>query len=248
VRITPLRGVIERRLLVNYRLDPDVAKDVLPAPLQARLIGGYAVAVIALAHLGRLRPAGLPAAAGLSRESAMHGIAVEWESPRSLHTGVFVVHRDSVGVGTGRLVRGGPRFSVDERIDGLRVAYTSRDRIVHVDVDVSLAPGLAGSALFRDVRAAARFLELDGAGGAAWGPALRGLKASAGDGCVSPARVRMATSSIFADTSVFPPGSMHLDSALLLRDIAVAPAPAPAPATPPADRVRGARRAAPNLA
>ena len=142
--------------------------------------------------------------------------------------------------------RRAPRFTVDERTDGLRVAYTSQDRTVHVDVDVSLAPGLAGSALFRDVRAAARFLELDGAGGTAWGPALRGLKPSAGDGCVSPARVHLATSSIFADTSVFPRGSMHLDSALLLRDIALAPAPAPAIAS--ADRLRGARRAAPNLA
>ena len=240
MKITPAHGVIERRLLVNYRLDPDVAKKLLPAPLQPRLVGGYAVAGIALAHLGRLRPAGLPAVAGLSRETAMHGIAVEWERSPSLHTGVFVLHRDSVGVGPGRRLRRPPCFTVDDRTDGLRIAYTSRDRTVRVDVDVSLAAGLAGSALFRDVRAATRFLDLDSPEGASWGPQLRGLKLSVGDRCISAARVRTATSSIFAGTSVFPPGSVHVDSALLLRDLALAPA---AP-----ERVRGARRAAPNLA
>jgi hypothetical protein len=240
VRITPVHGVIERRLLVNYRLDPDVAKEVLPAPLRARLIGGYAVAGIALAHLGKIRPAGLPAVVGLSRETGMHAIAVEWEGARSLHTGVFVVHHDSAGAGPGWRLRRAARFTVDERADGLRVAYISRDRTVRVDIDVSLAAGLAGSALFRDVRAATRFLELDGPGGVAWGPSLRGLKLSAGDRCIGAARVRTVTSSIFADTSVFPAGSVHLDSALLLRDLVLAAAPP--------ERVRAARRAAPNLA
>ena len=243
MRIIPVRGVIERRLLVIYRLDPDVAKGLLPAPFRTRLTSGYAVAGIALAHLGRLRPAGLPPVTGLSRESATHGIAVEWESPRSLHTGVFVVHRDSAGTVPGRHFRRAPMFTVEERTDGLRVAYSSRDRAVQVDVDVSLATALEGSALFRDVRAAARFLELDGANraaGAAWTPQPRGIKLSAGDGCISAARVRTAASSIFANTSVFPPGSVHLDSALVLRDLALAPAQP--------ERVLGARRAAPNLA
>jgi hypothetical protein len=240
VSITPLRGVIERRLFVIYRLDPDVAKQLLPAPFRARLTSGYALAGIALAHLGRLRPGGFPPLAGLSREGATHGIAVEWESARSLHTGVFVVHRDSAGVGAVLSLRRAPKFTVDERTDGLRVAYISRDRAVQVDVDVSLATALEGSTLFRNVRAAARFLELDGAGGAAWTPQLRGIKLSAGDGCVSAARVRTAASSIFADSSMFPPGSVHLDSALLLRDLALAPAQP--------ERVRAARRAAPNLA
>ena len=244
MRITPIRGVIERRLLVTYRLDPVVAKQLLPAPLQSRLIGGHAVAGIALARLGRVRPVGVPAVVGLSWESAMHGIAVEWERAGSLHTGVFVVHRD--GAGGGRRPHRSPRFTVDERINGLRVAYTSRDRTVRVDVDVSLAAALEGSALFRDVRTAARFLGLYGAGEASWAPQLRGFRVSAGDSCINAARVRKATSSVFADTTVFPPGSVQLDSALLLRDFASAAAPAAAPA--PAERVRGARRAAPNLA
>ena len=240
MRFAPVRGVIERRLLVIYRLDPKVAKELLPPPWQARLIGGYAVAGIALAHLGRLRPAGLPPVAGLARESVTHGIAVEWESARSLYTGVFVTHHDSAVAGRGRRLRRAPRFTVDERTDGLRVAYTGRDRTVRVDVDVSLAANLAGSALFPDVRAASRFLELDGEGGAAWGPRPKGLRLSARDRSIGAARVLSATSTVFANTSVFPPGSVHLDSALLMRDLVLAPAPL--------ERVRAARRAAPTLA
>ena len=241
MRFAPVRGVIERRLLVIYRLDPKVAKEVLPPPWQARLIGGYAVAGIALAHLGRLRPAGLPPVAGLARESVTHGIAVEWESSRSLHTGVFVTHHDSAGAGRGRRLCRASRFTVDERTDGLRVAYTGRDRTVRVDIDVDLVASLAGSALFADVYAATRFLQLDGAGGAAWAPPAKAIRLCAGDRSVGAARVLSTSSTVFADTSVFPPGSVHLDSALLMRDLVLAPAPL--------ERVRGARRAAaPTLA
>jgi len=247
VRVALVRGVIERRLLVAYRLDPDVAQNLLPAPFRTRLISGYAVAGIALARLGQLRPAGLPSVGGLTRESATHGIAVEWESARDLHTGVYVLHRDSGaptgapgdGVGPRRHLRRTPQFTVDERTDGLHVAYTSRNRTVHIDVDVVLAASLAGSALFSDAPAAARFFALDGAG-AAWGPQGRGWRLTARDRCLGAAHVRTATSSIFADASVFPPGSAQLDSALLLRDVAVAWAPV--------ERVRVPRRAAASLA
>ena len=255
MRVVLARGVIQRCLFVAYRLDPDVAQGLLPPPLRTRLINGYAVAGIVLARLGRLRPVGLPAVGGLTRESATHGVAVEWESARALHTGVYILHRDrgvptgdspaastsaTAVTGLGRRLHRPAQFTVDERTDGLRVAYTSRDRAVQLEIDVSLATSLMGSALFPDVPTAARFFELDGSSDG-WRPDVRGLRLTAEDRCLGAAHITTARSSILADASRFPHGSVQLDSALLCRDVAVSWAPA--------ERVRAARRAAaPSLA
>jgi hypothetical protein len=38
-----LVGVIERRLLMSYRTDPNVTALLLPAPLRPQLVNGWAV-------------------------------------------------------------------------------------------------------------------------------------------------------------------------------------------------------------
>ncbi|MFJ2628358.1 hypothetical protein ACIO6T_34380 [Streptomyces sp. NPDC087532] len=50
-----LSSVIERRLLVNYRVDPDPAARLLPEPLRPHVVHGYAVVA------GRADPATRPA-------------------------------------------------------------------------------------------------------------------------------------------------------------------------------------------
>jgi hypothetical protein len=55
-----MSSVIERRLLVNYRVAPEVAAGLLPAPMRPQLVNGWAVAGICLIRLGRLRHSGLP--------------------------------------------------------------------------------------------------------------------------------------------------------------------------------------------
>jgi len=47
-----MSSVNERRLLVNYRVDPDVAATLLPAPLRPKLVNGWAVAGICLFPAG----------------------------------------------------------------------------------------------------------------------------------------------------------------------------------------------------
>ena len=43
MRPPTMSSVIERRLLVNYRVDPEVATSLLPAPLRPQLVNGWAV-------------------------------------------------------------------------------------------------------------------------------------------------------------------------------------------------------------
>src|ERR1700712_2436142 len=126
MRAPRMTGVIDRRLLVNYRVDPDAARAILPASLRPQLVDGVAAAGICLLRLRELRPAGFPAAIGLGSENAAHRIAVEWDDESGVRTGVFVPRRDSgsminVAVG-GRLfpgVHGSADFEVDEHGDSL---------------------------------------------------------------------------------------------------------------------------------
>jgi len=80
-------GVVERRLLVNYRADPETTARLVPAPLRPQQVNGWAVAGICLIRLGRLRPRHVPAVLGLRSENAAHRIAVEWDTPGGLATG-----------------------------------------------------------------------------------------------------------------------------------------------------------------
>src|ERR1041384_6121900 len=79
-RVLPiLNGEIDRRILVNYRCEPNIAARLLPAPLRPQLVNGWAMMGICLIRLTQIRPRGLPAWTGLSSENAAHRIAVEWD-------------------------------------------------------------------------------------------------------------------------------------------------------------------------
>ncbi len=69
-----IRAVMERRLLVSYRIEPRVLQAVLPAPFRPALADGYGVGSICLIRLAGIRPGGwLPA--WPRAEDAAHRIA-----------------------------------------------------------------------------------------------------------------------------------------------------------------------------
>ncbi len=84
-----LSSTIERRLLVNYRVDPHVAAALLPAPLRPQLVRGQAVAGICLLRIGGVRPAWAPRGGDRpTSENAAHRISVEWDGPDGVERGV----------------------------------------------------------------------------------------------------------------------------------------------------------------
>ncbi|WP_156056250.1 hypothetical protein [Streptosporangium roseum] len=70
-----MSSVVERRLPVNHRVDPEGAVRLLPAPLRPQQVGRWAVAGIRLIRLGRVRPAWLPGGVGPRSENAAHRVA-----------------------------------------------------------------------------------------------------------------------------------------------------------------------------
>lgn len=230
MRSPEIQGEIERRLLVNYRVDPEAVASVLPAPFRPQLVGDAAVAGICLIRLGRMRPIHLPAPLGLRSENAAHRIAVEWDTPRGPRTGVYIPRRDSdsranVVLG-GRIYPGEhhrARFTVTESDDHVAVAFTSVDGSTQVDVSVRVAQRLTGSRLFGDTREASDFFKAGSTGYSATSQPQRfdglGLKTSAWK--VEPTSVEYASSSFFDDPALFPPGTAQIDCALLMRGVPV---------------------------
>ncbi len=230
MRPPAMSSVIERRLLVNYRVDPEVAASLLPAPLRPQLVNGWAVAGICLIRLGRLRPSWAPGWSGMRTENAAHRVAVEWDGIGGRQPGVYIPRRDTDSVVTvlagGRLFPGEHHrasFDVRETARELHVAFASTDRTAHVSVDIQVAQRLQGSALFADLREASDFFRGGSAGFSATRGSgrLDGLEMRADRWVVEPTEVGGVSSSFFDDACPFPPGSATIDCALLMRDIPV---------------------------
>jgi uncharacterized protein YqjF (DUF2071 family) len=230
MKMPSMQGVIERRLLLNYRVDPDLAATLVPAPFTPQLVHGHAVAGICLIRLSHMRPAGLPAAVGRASDNAAYRVAVEWDDADGTHTGVYVPGRYSgsalnVAAG-GRLFPGVQRradFRVTETDESIAVAFAARDGSDQIDVAVAITPQLTGSELFADTDEASAFFR---SGGAGLSPtrdaaALDHLELHTDAWSIEAARVEHARSSWFDDATAFPPGTIALDSALVMRQVPV---------------------------
>jgi hypothetical protein len=237
-----LSSTIERRLLVNYRVDPDAAARLLPAPLRPQLVHGYAVAGICLLRLGEARPAGVPRALGLGSENAAHRFAVEWDGVHGVETGVYIPRRDTDSRlnawAGGRLFPGEhhrAHFQVSETPDELNLAYTTTDRTTRVDVAVTVVEDLTGSDLFTDLDEASDFFRRGCTGYSATtaGDHLDGMQLETDAWEVSACRIRHGASTFFDDPDRFLPGSATLDCALVMRDLPAHWRPLPTMAVTP---------------
>ena len=93
--VPTLHGVIDRRMLVNFRARPEAVTGMLPAPFQPKLVRGWAMVGICLIRLRDIRPRGFPSWCGLNSEIAAHRMAVGWNENGASGEGVFIPRRDT---------------------------------------------------------------------------------------------------------------------------------------------------------
>lgn len=229
MRVPALRGVIDRRILVNYRLDPRAAREVLPNPFRPLLVHGYAVGGICLIRLKKIRPKALPVAIGLRSENAAHRIAVEWDEDGQVRKGVYIPRRDTDSrlntLAGGRLFPGlhhAARFEVEERADLFDVSMRSVDGCTSVSVRARPVPEWPSGSIFRSLNHASAFFECGSTG---WSDSAApgrfdGLRLSVEAWSAEPLAVEEASSSYFEDPERFPAGSATFDCALLMRGLA----------------------------
>jgi len=232
MRIPTIEGIIDRRILVNYRVDPERLAAILPAPFRPQLVAGHGMAGICLIRLKQVRPRGLPALLGLSSENAAHRVAVEWESTedtnRQSQTGVYIPRRDTnsrLNTWLGGRVFPGEhhlaRFDVAETDSHFSVAMRSVDGSARVAIDGHLAAQMPEHSIFRSVAEASAFFECGSVG---YSPNTRcntfeGLELRTFNWQVEPLAVEHVASSFFDDESLFPPGTAVFDHALLMHEI-----------------------------
>jgi hypothetical protein len=229
MRIPSIHGLIRRRILVNFRVDPDVLQRHLPARFRPKLHDGYAVAGICLIRLERIRPRFAPALAGLASENAAHRVAVTWDDVGGAREGVFIFRRDTDSrlnqLAGGRLFPGEHKlasFDVVDHAGRIELAMRSRDGSVHVALHARSGVELPSSSIFASVGAASAFFEGGAVGYSLTHDAgrLDGLKLTTREWRVAALEVESVYSSIFADPARFPNGSADFDHALIMRDIA----------------------------
>lgn len=229
MRLPNLEGLVERRLLVNYRVDPEVAEQLLPAPFRPQLVNGWAVAGICLIRLGQLRPRGLPGVVGMRSENAAHRLAVTWPGADGPSVGVYIPRRDT-GAAMNAVIGGRffpgrahrARFRVSESIREVHVGFDSVDGSTSVDVAVAIG-GELGSEVFPGLDEASRFFQRGSVGYSATSRCdqFDGLELRTDAWRVDAAEIVTVRSSFFGDPELFPRGSATLDCALLMRDVPV---------------------------
>jgi hypothetical protein len=230
LRVPVLRGLIRRRLLVNFRVDPAVLRTQLPPRFRPKLHGGHAIAGICLIRLEDIRPRRLPTFLGLSSENAAHRMAVLWETEDGRpQEGVYVPRRDTGSLLNhltgGRLFPGEhhrARFRVEESEKAVDLDMESTDGEVRVRVRGRFGGDLPPDSCFGSLAAASSFFEGGSVGYSATGDPARldGMELRTEEWHVEPLQIDEVYSSYFLDTSRFPPGSATFDCALAMRRIA----------------------------
>jgi len=225
MRILELRCVIDRRILVNFHVDPEVLAGALPEPYRPWRVRGTGIVGVCLIRLKRVRPPFVPSALGGNSETAVHRIAVEWEEGGTLKQGVYTPRRDTssrIDVLLGG--RGLPgrrhhaRFRVREDLTRYRIEMTSDDRAAHLLLDAEVVDRLPGGSVFRSLREATDFFEVSIPGIA---PTTR--RGVPGFTSLSPAVWRVQPLAVhriessYLEDARYRQGAVAFDSALLIQ-------------------------------
>jgi hypothetical protein len=223
-----IRGIIARRILVNFRVKPGALAPLLPAPFRPKLVRGWGMAGICLIRLEALRPRFLSAVPGLTSENAAHRIAVEWNEGDTRREGVFLPRRDTNSrlnrLAGGRVFPGAhhpAKFECAESANRFKVELRSEDGETIVRVAARIADAWPDGSVFGSLGEASDFFA---AGSCGWSPRagedhLEGMELRTGGWRVEPLIVERLETSYFQAPTRFPTGSVEYDCALLMRGI-----------------------------
>jgi len=167
MKIPAISGIIDRRMLVNFTVDADIASSIVPLPFKPKLIEGKAIAGICLIRLKQVRPKGLPAFIGIGSENGAHRIAVEWVEDGELKEGVYIPRRDTSSrfnvMAGGRVFPGKhylAKFDVRENETDYHVTFTSSDKTI-ISVEAKITDSFDSKSVLRIWKQRLPFLKQD---------------------------------------------------------------------------------------
>jgi len=224
-----LNGLIRRRLLVNFRIQPDIVQRLLPDPFKPKLIKGWAMAGICLIRLEQIRPYWCPAPLGMSSENAAHRIAVCWmDEGNQFQEGVYIPRRDSNSIINhlfgGKLFPGEHQrasFDVRDNGDTIYLRAHALDDLLTIELRGKCTDTLPPTSVFSDLQEASNFFENGSLGYSetAARKSLDAVRLITTRWSVQPFNAEVIKSSYFANPLLFPEGTVEFDCALIMRNI-----------------------------
>ncbi|HSI73671.1 MAG TPA: DUF2071 domain-containing protein [Fimbriimonas sp.] len=212
--LATIRGTIARRLLINYRCDPDLVQALLPGGYRPKLQKDFAVAGICLIRLEHMRPPGLPSVLGTASENAAHRFAVLDEAGNS---SVFIPRRDTSSFANTLLA--GLAFPIHQHKANFKVQDDGRSVTFEMDGPAGLnltgseALALPSDSVFSSIEDASEFFQEGSVGRSADGVAVQLVTK---EWRVKPFEVSELHSRFFDG---FPQGSVEFDHGLVMRNV-----------------------------
>jgi len=225
MRIPKIKGIIDRRILINYQIDKEVLENYLPKPFKPKLVNGKGIAGICLIRLKEIRPKGLPKQIGISSENGAHRIAVEWEENGKLKEGVYIPRRDTsskLNSFAGGTIFPGihhfAKFTVEENNGKYEVSFISEDN-TSLSIKAKETENWNKESVFDNLECVSDFFEQGSVGYSPDKNNFEGLELKAYNWKMSILEVEEVISSFFDNETIFPKGSVKFDNALLMKDI-----------------------------
>lgn len=225
MKIPTIHGLIDRRILINFTVDPGIVSKIIPSPFRPKVYKNKAIVGICLIRFKKLRPKGFPEFIGISSENGAHRIAVEWEEEGQLKEGVYIPRRDtSLRLNTllgGRVFPGWhflAKFNVKESGGNYHVDFTSSDQ-TRISIDGRETDRYNPDSVFENLNEVSSFFQKGSVGYSPNKNTYEGLELCAYTWQVKPLEVLNVQSSFFEDERIFPKGSVKFDNALLMTNI-----------------------------
>lgn len=229
MKIPVLTGIIRRRFLLNFRINPEVLKCVLPPPFSPRLYKGYGIGGLCLIRLEKIRPRFLPSSFGIASENAAHRFMVCWPTEDGgKSSGVYLPRRDTNSLfnhlAGGRIFPGQHHkasFDSKRQGDEFDFSMVSSDGQVSVAFQGVLSDSLPEKSVFSSMSESSKFFE---EGSRGYSPlednkGFDGMILKIRGWAVRPIQVKRISSSYFDDQRIFPKGSIEFDHALFMENI-----------------------------
>jgi hypothetical protein len=223
-----IHGTIDRRILLNYRIDPVVLQKVIPLQFRPKLYRGYGIGGVCMIRFRGLRPRLVPSWLGINSENAAHRIAVEWDEDGVQREGVFIPRRDTSSAFNktfgGRVFPGifeKSQFLSEDNGGLFRLKIVRPNGSKQIDFTGHISKELPKTSVFPSTDEAANFFALGATGYSATYASnhFHGMELRCLDWNIAPLSIERAQSAFYDNRSLFPEGTIALDSALVMRNI-----------------------------
>jgi hypothetical protein len=223
-----LNGIIDRRILINYRIKPEVVKSLLPPQLDPLVINGYASGGICLLRLKNIGIKNLPSFLRITSENAAHRFLITYRKHGQTIKGVYIPRRDTdswLNVLVAGKVFSWPHYSavfdVEEYDDKYSVYMKSRDGKTELRVEAQLHNHFSANSMFDSIEHASSCFENSpvGVSPSTHPKRFKTIHLKTKTWNVKPLQVQTLKSSFFEDKSLFPHDTIELDNALLMEGI-----------------------------